>query len=176
MKKEKEIWKDIEGYEGLYQVSSHGRVKSLERKVDDKGGLRMINERILKPRLGGPSRRKYYSVILCKYGKMKSKRVNRLAAQYFVPNPNNLPEVNHLDNDPLNNYYENLEWCTSRKNKNHGMTFKETSSNYPGVCWDKSRGKWKSNIYINGRLKYLGRYDFELEAAESYQTALKQVV
>ena len=89
-----EIWKDIQNYEALYQVSNYGRVKSLSR-VDSKGNKR--NEKILK---GRKNRQGYYDVALSKNGKQKFFRVNRLVAQAFIPNPNNYPCVNHKDENP----------------------------------------------------------------------------
>ncbi len=172
-----EIWKDIEGYGGQYQISSVGEAKGLERKTKHwQGGLLTVNERVLKPMLVGKDYRQYYLVGLYKNGKRKMVPIHRLVALHFVPNPGNLPCVNHIDNNPLNNHYTNLEWCTVRENKNHGMTFKKTSSDYPGVCWDKRRKKWLSNIRINGKHKYLGYFINELEAASAYQNALKQLV
>ena len=89
-----EIWKDIQNYEGSYQVSNYGRVKSLSR-VDSRGNKR--NEKILK---GRKNRQGYYDVALSKNGKQKFCRINRLVAQAFIPNPNNYPCVNHKDENP----------------------------------------------------------------------------
>ena len=89
-----EIWKDIQNYEGSYQVSNYGRVKSLSR-VDSLGHKR--NEKILKSR---KNRQGYYDVSLYKNGKPKYCRINRLVAQAFIPNPNNYPCVNHKDENP----------------------------------------------------------------------------
>ena len=112
-----EIWKDIKGYEGYYQVSNFGRVKSIERKVNKWDGIRTINERILKQNL---SHNGYYFVSLSKNGKRRTYRVNRLVAEAFIPNPDNLPQVNHKEENKLNNNVENLEWCTSKYNNNYG--------------------------------------------------------
>ena len=107
---EKEIWKDIEGFEGLYQVSNMGRVKSLNYRRTGKEG-------ILKPLNDG---RCYQQVKLWKDGKKKWYKIHRLVAQAFLDNSENLPEVNHLDQDKTNNKVENLEWCTSKQNCNYG--------------------------------------------------------
>lgn len=165
---------DIEDYEGLYQISDHGRAKSLERIVRHwRGGFRVVKEKILKQSLNGPVHRQYYAVGLWKNGTLKTMKIHRLVALYFVPNPNNLPEVNHDDNNPLNNHYTNLGWITNRDNRNHGMAFKETSSKYPGVSWDKQRNKWRTQIQEKGKKKNLGCFCSELEAASIYQNALK---
>lgn len=104
---ETEIWKDIEGYEGLYQVSNLGRVKS----------LKFGKEKILKPRDNGIG---YLKVILFKDGKGKHLYVHRLVAQAFIKNPENLPQINHKDENPENNFVENLEFCDAKYNSNYG--------------------------------------------------------
>ena len=111
----KEIWKDIEGYEGLYQVSNIGRVRSLDRCVERNGGISFIKGRILKPARCG-RQCNYWFVGLSKNGKVKQHYIHRLVAQAFIPNPENLPEVNHKDERPENNCVDNLEWCTALYN------------------------------------------------------------
>lgn len=106
----KEIWKDIKGYEGLYQVSNFGRVKSL---VNNKGQYR---EKILNPIIGNG----YYRVRLFKNKQNKLYSVHRLVAEAFIPNPDNLPQVNHRDENKLNNSVDNLEWCDNKFNMNYG--------------------------------------------------------
>ena len=170
----KELWKDIEGYKD-YQISSHGRVKSMERSVRCRGvGLKTVKEKILKAQLNGRKPRQYYAVSLYESGNMKTIRVHVLVGKYFVDNPDNLPILNHLDNNPLNNYYKNLEWSTIRDNLNHGHTFRKTSSDHAGVC--KRGKKWEATIYTNGTRKYLGSFTSELKAAHSYQNALKLIL
>ena len=109
-----ETWKDVAEYEGFYQVSNKGNVYSVGR-VDSRGHRR--RGRILKPKY---DRGGYLTVNLCKNGKMKTKKVHRLVAGAFLPNPNGLPQVNHRDEDKDNNNVENLEWCDARYNSNHG--------------------------------------------------------
>ena len=118
-----EIWRDIEGYEGLYQVSNLRRIKSLNYNRSGKEG-------ILNPR---ENNRGYLHVILCKDGKHKNYLVHRLAAQAFIPNTENLPEVNHIDENPLNNCLDNIEWCSSKYNCNFGTRNKRVgkSKNIP---------------------------------------------
>lgn len=109
-----EIWCPIKGYEGQYEVSDQGRVKSL--KYD--------KERILKP---GRDSGGYLFVSLCKNGDIKNWLVHRLVAKTFIPNPNNLPEVNHKDEDKANNFVQNLEWCDEKYNNNYGTRIQRVS-------------------------------------------------
>lgn len=105
-----EIWKDITGYEGLYQVSNLGRVKSTQY-------FHGTNERILKPI---STHNGYFRVHLRKDGKLKTFKIHRLVAEAFIPNPDNLPQINHKDEDKTNNRVDNLEWCSARYNCNYG--------------------------------------------------------
>lgn len=109
-----EVWKDVLDYEGHYQVSSLGRVKSVERIVLVKSGTRLIHERILKSEVCKSTG--YAYVNLHKDGKLKHCTVHRLVALAFVDNPNNLPMVNHKDENRLNNSADNLEWITNEDN------------------------------------------------------------
>ena len=101
-----EEWRDIKGYEGLYMVSNLGKVKSLNYRRTGK-------EKILK---GVDNGHGYLYVNLFKDGKGKQCRINRLVAQAFISNPDNLPEVNHKDENRTNNCAENLEWCSRQYN------------------------------------------------------------
>ena len=117
----KEEWRDIQGYEGYYQVSNLGRIRRLERLVDHwrkNGHLRTQPERILKQWVG--DNRQRASVALCKEGKTIRIPVHRLVAMAFIPNPHNLPCINHKDENPCNNHVDNLEWCTYKYNSNYG--------------------------------------------------------
>lgn len=100
-----EIWKSVKGFEGIYEVSDCGRVKG------KKG--------IMKPTI---SRTGYLHLTLCKNGKRYSVNIHRLVAETFIPNPNNLPMVNHKDEVKINNCVENLEWCTNTYNVNYGSS------------------------------------------------------
>ena len=115
-----EIWKDIEGYEGFYQVSNHGRVKSLDRYVKHSTNhVRFCKGKELYISGGKSS---YPSVVLYKHGtKPKQFQVHRLVAQAFVPNLENKPAVNHIDGDKSNNIADNLEWVTYSENTNHAI-------------------------------------------------------
>ncbi len=112
-----EIWKDIKGYEGLYQISNYGRVKSIPRtKKHSYNGIAHLKEKILKPiYING-----YQRVSLCKNSKATYMFVHKLVANAFIKNPNNYPEINHIDENKANNIYNNLEWCTHSYNINYG--------------------------------------------------------
>ena len=109
---EKEIWRDIPEYEGLYQISNYGRVRSLDTIINCKGA-KNIDKHIRYGKILKQSKnpKGYYYVNLSKDGKVKNTRVHRLVALCFVNNPNNLKLINHIDGNKLNNYYINLEWC-----------------------------------------------------------------
>ena len=114
-----ENWKDIQGYEGFYQVSNLGRIKSLERDVYNYRGtlINHIEEKILVQSL---DRYGYQCVNLYKNGECKKMRVLRLVAEAFIPNPENKPMVNHKNEVKNNNVVENLEWCDAQYNINYG--------------------------------------------------------
>ena len=109
-----EIWRPIEGYEGLYEVSSYGKVRSLDR-YDSRNHFRKGKVLSLVKNKEG-----YLQVNLCCNGKNKMFLVHRLSAQAFIPNPDNLPQVNHKDEDKTNNSVDNLEWCDCSYNNNYG--------------------------------------------------------
>ena len=113
-----EEWRDVVGYEGRYQVSSMGRVKSLERKVKHWcGGERIQKERILKP---CADRGGYLRIGLCDGEKQKTFKVHRLVCEAFHENPDNKPQVNHINEIKTDNRASNLEWATARENSNFG--------------------------------------------------------
>lgn len=124
----KQIWKDIPGYEGKYQVSNTGRVRSLN--YNRTGKTKVLKQNTNK--LG------YKSVFLCKDGKFKRYYIHRLVALAFILNPNNYPIINHKDENPSNNYYKNLEWCTYEYNVNYGNCRKKISEANKGrPTWNK---------------------------------------
>ena len=151
-----EIWKPIEGYEGLYEVSSYGRVRSLDRYVKGKNeSYRLIKGKVLSPGI----RNNYLSVSL--QGRMFT--IHRLVAEAFLPNPDNLPQVNHKDEDKTNNRVENLEWCDHKYNMNYGtrnIRAKETAIKN-GYWSGLSRKEYMKKYYEDNKerkMKYFQDY------------------
>lgn len=121
----KEVWKDIKNYEGLYQISNFGRIKSLSKpRKNGKNSGYYTKEKILKQNI---QIEKYgykrYKITLTKNNIKKCYKVHRLVAEAFIPNPLNKPQINHIDGNPLNNNVNNLEWCTARENIIHSYKF-----------------------------------------------------
>lgn len=110
-------WRDVVGYEGLYQVSDHGDVRSLDR-VTTGNRNRRIKGKVLKKT---KSTTGYFKVELCKDGRAITTKVHRIVAKAFIRNPYGKPYINHIDNNPLNNMVENLEWCTQKENIQHAV-------------------------------------------------------
>ena len=162
-----EEWRDIKGFEGLYQISSYGRVKSLERTVWNGKGYYKKSEKIRKGYDNGDG---YLYVNLCKEGKRKQYRINRLVAMAFIPNPNNLPEVNHKDGNKLNNRADNLEWATRSENQKHAYKIglqKSSEKQKQAVSkWNKeNRIKSVHQYKLNGELikTYKSCHDCSIE-------------
>jgi hypothetical protein len=113
-----EVWKDVSGFEGAYQVSNRGRVKSLERVVKSRWAKGCTyHEKMLSLK----TKNRYCKVVLRLNGELKNALIHRLVAQAFIPNPKNLPEVNHIDGDTNNNAADNLEWCNASQNAHHAL-------------------------------------------------------
>lgn len=121
-----EIWKPIEGYEGLYEVSSYGNVRSLDREVNQSNGS--IGHYRGKQLKGEYDNKGYKRFRLSKNNKSRKIFAHRLVANAFIPNPFNKPFVNHIDETHDNNKVENLEWCTYVENMNHGTIRKRLSN------------------------------------------------
>ena len=162
-----EEFKDIAGYEGMYQVSNLGRVKSLARK-DSRG--HNLQEKIRKTPVSSCG---YPSVKLCKDGKEILRTVHQLVAIAFLehkPNGYKGLHVNHKNFNRQDNRLQNLEIVTARENTNQKHL--KSSSRFVGVYWNKTSSKWMASIKINGKKKYLGLFKCETAASVAYQKAL----
>ena len=135
--------KDIKGYEGLYAITTEGDVYSYKRK------------KFLKPADNGTG---YLFVILHKDGKVKNYKIHRLVAEAYLPNPNNLPQVNHKDENKTNNCLQNLEWCDASYNTNYGTCITKRSNNYkkPILQYDLDGNfirEWQSATDVGRKVK-----------------------
>ncbi len=157
-----EVWKDIEGYEGFYQVSNLGRVRGLDRYVNDK----RYGKRFKKGTIFTPCRRKrgqqYLAVILTKDCIAKTHSVHRLVAKAFIPNPDNKSQVNHLDEDPTNNRVDNLEWATSKENLNYNG--RQQRIEQPKKKRVNAYDKQGNLVYSFESIREAGRHGFSREA------------
>jgi len=160
---QKEIFKDVPNYEGLYQVSNLGNVKTLGYN----------KEKILKQFIGSAG---YYKVSLTKDKKPKGFDVHKLVAMAFlghVPDGTNKIVVDHINDIKTDNRVENLQLISNRENSSKKPRGK---SKYVGVYWMVNTNKWGARIRINGKRPFLGYFDTELEAHLAYQKALKEVL
>lgn len=130
-----EIWKDIKNFEGLYQISHLGRVKSVDRIVviEDQKNNRVYEKHFPECiKATNLDTKGYVIVTLKKNGKSSRHRIHRLVAEAFIPNSNNLPQVNHLNENKKDNHISNLEWCTDEYNNTYGTRLKRISENNKG--------------------------------------------
>jgi hypothetical protein len=163
---EGEIWKDIEGYEGFYQISNFGRVKSLSRLIVNRFSNRITIDIIRKPVVSKDG----YTYVKISFNKKSTKySIHRLVALNFIDNPNSKLEVNHIDSIRLNNNVKNLEWVSKSENQCHSKINKKTTSKYAGVTFNKNfkANAWISQIGINNKNIYLGVYKTEEEAYQA---------
>ena len=166
-----ENWKDIPDYNGKYQVSDLGNVRSIDRMVRGRYGLIKLKGRVLKK---GISSNGYYTVNLSVNDKNKTFLVHQLVAIVFLnhkPNGHKLV-IDHIDNNKLNNNYKNLQITTQRHNLSKN---KKGTSRYTGVSWDSKNKKWIVFIRRGGVKRFLGRFDCEIEASKAYNLELKKV-
>lgn len=168
-----EIWLPIKDYEGLYEISNLGRVKSLERYVTySNGRIHLYEEKIMKSRLNEYG---YYRIGLNINRKQKQCIIHRLIAIHFIPKIEGKNVINHKNGIKTDNRIENLEWVTARENTCHYHNSTNKSSQYTGVSFNNFRGKnWRAQITINQKTISLGYFDTELAASEAYQAALTQ--
>jgi hypothetical protein len=160
---EGEIWKDIEGYEGYYQISSFGRVKSLSRNIFNGHGYYISKEKILRITVEITN---YTSVGLSINNKRKGKLVHRLVALNFIPNLFNKPQINHKNSIKNDNNINNLEWVSALENNCH-REIKNKTSLYTGVSFKKRNKKWSSRIMIKNKKIHLGVFKTQEEAYEA---------
>jgi hypothetical protein len=149
-----EQWKTMIDYPN-YSISNLGAVRNDTTK------------KILKNHLDF---RGYLSTTLCKNGKGKAFKHHRLLAQHFIPNLNNYPEIDHVNNIRTDNQLENLRWVSTEQNGRNKKKKTNTSSQYQGVSWWERDKKWKARITINKKTKHIGVFATELEAFSAWKT------
>lgn len=159
----KEIWKDIEEYNGMYQVSNLGRVRGVDRYVPNTTkSSRLVTGRLLRDANNG---RGYRYVTISFNHKRSNHYVHRLVATAFIPNPDNKGQVNHKDFNKANNAESNLEWVSHRENKIHRVKNRD-SSFFCGVKRaDCKSERWCSRINIDGKEVHIGTFGSKEEAA-----------
>ncbi len=169
-----EIWKDIKGYDGNYQVSNYGKVRSLEHYVKHySGGLRLMKGRILKLQV---NKYGYYNIRITYKGIKKTHKLHILVWEHFGDKSRDGFQVDHIkEKDKLNNRIDNLQLLTNRQNGVKSIDKTKTTSKYVGVRWHKSSQKWISQIQIKGKSKYLGSFNNEYDAYLSYKKELEEI-
>ena len=148
---EDEIYVIIQDFPN-YQISNFGNVKNIN------------TNKILKSQLDKDG---YLQVLLYCNKLSKTKKIHRLVGKYFIPNPENKPEIDHIDNNPLNNSLSNLRWATSSENNKNRGKKASCSSKYIGVSYHKKTDKWRSRIILIRKETYIGLFATELEAANA---------
>jgi len=163
---------DILGWEGYYQISSHGRIKSLDRYVkSSRNKIRINKGRILKQYIDING----YARVQSGFNKKRIHFIvhQQVAIAFLGHKPCGYKIiVDHIDNDKLNNHLSNLQLISPRLNTSKDRWRYNHSSKYVGVCWNKSNKKWQANIRIKSKLKHLGYFKSEIKASEAYQHEL----
>lgn len=156
-----EVWKPVLDYEGLYEVSNLGNVKS----------FKFGRENLLKPNI---NKRGYYFIILSKQGKSKNFTIHRLVWEAF--NGKTSLDIDHIvEGNKLDNRLINLQAISRRQNVSKYCEYKKMSSSFTGVCWSKKAKKWFSSIHFNKKTFNLGFFEDELVAAKAYIIALNTI-
>ena len=180
MNNETEVWKDVKGYEGLYQVSNLGNVKSLYGLC---GRKYVKREKILKKTVHLAYGNYYREVVTLRKDKKKKEfKVHRLVAEAFLPNLENKPMVNHIDGNPLNNRIDNLEWCTNRENIIHAYetglmgryipSKEELEELYVNKRTPITKIAKEKNMSVDRVKKYLNRYGIKIRNQSEATTKL----
>ena len=146
-----EIWKDINGYGGLYKVSNYGNVKSYQKNK--------LTGKLLTPK---KLNKGYFFVILSMNYKNKAYLIHRLVAIHFLENPNNYSVINHKDENKLNNYFENLEWCTRKYNRNYSLLRK------PNYHPPEKRIR-----KVKQRIEKINQYNLKNEILKTWDSAIQ---
>jgi len=153
-----EIWKDVVGFEDLYEVSNIGNVRR-------KGKSLMLNHNVGT----------YYYCVLTRNCKSTKIGLHRILAQAFIPNPDNKPVIDHIDRNCKNNNLNNLRWVTYSENFMNRTKTKKNTSGYKGVYWIESKKKYRAEIKMNKIHYHLGYFESKQEAAKAYNEKAKEL-
>lgn len=194
-----EIWKPVFGFEGLYEVSSLGRVKNIPHWVTrgyvKKDGVRIIDRLFVKEKILTPKKKYhhrnrnkssdvyYFGFSLRKGGKYINKMLHKIIAEAFVPNPENKPCIDHINGDPLDNRIENLRWCTYKENNNNPVTKERKAISSKGVnkcrkhtegfkqyLSNKFKGREFKKEWVQHRFKKVFQYDADGKFIAEYES------
>lgn len=162
---EKEIWKDVSGFEELYQISNLGRFKIKQKIISkNKRGERIFKEKIITGTTTGKIGNQYKTVSISENDFIKRVKLHRLVALAFIENKENLPFVNHIDHNTFNNKVTNLEWVSAMDNACHSVLKIIKKSKYIGVTYSKKQKNWIARTTIYGKRKHIGVYNNEFDA------------
>lgn len=156
MTKDQEVWKNITGYENIYEVSNRGRIRSSKNKTtkSKRHGTRVWRQRVLKQKI---SKDNSCRVDLWKKKQAKTMLVHRLVAEEFIPKEKGKHFINHIDGNRLNNFVENLEWCTNKENNNHAFVNGLMPTNKFVVLEDLTNGDLKKFTSLSKASEFVGR-------------------
>jgi hypothetical protein len=173
-----ELVADIIGYEGLYAITSSGRVWGYAREIVGCGNRKkwLRPGAWQAPQKSGRGGKGYLQIGLSKDRMRKRFCIHKLIATAFIPNPRGLTEINHIDGDKLNNAIYNLEWCTHAENVEHAHRtgLRNGSSKYRGVSWNRHKNKWVAFTSERSVYTYVGQFDTEIEAARAYNSYVEK--
>lgn len=164
----KEIWKDVVGFESCYSISNFGNIKSKDRysKPYKNGQCHLITGKVRKPSIKNGY---YFCWLQNQEGVRYMQYIHRLVAQTFVTNKNNLPVIDHIDGNKLNNSYKNLRWCTVSKNNLN-------TDKRKGYFFNKKNNRFYSRIKHQGKAKILGSHSSAKEATDLYQKSKDKLI
>lgn len=170
-----EIWKPIKGYEGYYEVSNRGNVKSLSRQIKIRNGKDALKkEKILKLQ---KTKNGYLSVMLSKERTFLGFYVHRLVARAFIPNPENKPQIDHIDGSRDNNNVNNLRWCTAKENRNYPIARKRVYESHKGyVPTEESKRKRYESWVRNGKKMNRSLNNGKSKAIEQIDVISKEII
>jgi len=160
-----EEFRVIKGYEGLYEISNFGAVKSFK--------YNKIDGCILKSSINSSG---YYCVNLYKDNIRKTLKLHRLMGQAFIENPNEFEYIDHINQNKLDNRLENLRWINNSGNIRNVTKRNNNKSGYRGVSWVKNRKRWRARINIDGKSIYLGYYENPEDASKVYEEKYNEVM